>query len=267
MSEGATEMGHASHQGGAGSLRFQDRVAVVSGAAGGIGRAVGEALLSEGARLAALDLRRSDDMAEAAWFECDVSRPDSVRAAAERIQKILGAPDVVVHCAAVTVFKDTLSTTLEEFERIMRVNVFGAFLLTQAFAPAMRERRRGAIVHVSSITGIVGAPGLSAYSVSKGALITLTRTSALELAEYGVRVNCVCPASVDTPMLQASFDITPNPELARRLNIKRHPLGRLGTPEDVARFVLFLASDEAAWVTGGTHIVDGGASIARRWKE
>ena len=131
----------------------------------------------------------------------------------------------------------------------------------------MRERRSGSIVNLSSITGIVGSPGLSAYSASKGALIALTRTMALELAESNIRVNCVCPGSVDTPLLQASFDHAPDPSRARSLNIKRHPLGRIGTPDDVASLVLFLASDQASWITGGTYVIDGGATLARGWRE
>jgi 2-keto-3-deoxy-L-fuconate dehydrogenase len=131
----------------------------------------------------------------------------------------------------------------------------------------MRSKRSGAFVVMASITGLVGAPGLSAYAASKGALITLTRTLALELAEWQIRVNCVCPASIDTPLLRASFERTADAARARELNIKRHPLGRLGTAEDVANLVLFLASDEAAWITGGTYVIDGGASIARRWEE
>ncbi|MCP5114171.1 MAG: SDR family oxidoreductase [bacterium] len=212
--------------------------------------------------MASLDITSAGDS-----IQCDIQSADSVNAAARQVHDTFGAPDILVHSAAVNVFSDTMSTTEEQFNSVMRVNVLGAILLTQAFAPEMRERGRRAIVHVSSITGIVGAPGLAIYSASKGALITLTRTTALELAESGVRVNCVCPASVDSPMLQEAFDRQPDPRLAREANIKRHPLGRLGTPEDVARLVLFLASEEASWITGGTYVVDGGASIARGWRE
>ena len=106
---------------------------------------------------------------------------------------------------------------------------------------------------------------MAAYATSKGAIITFSRTLALEQAENGIRVNCICPASVDTPMLQASFDRTADPQSARINNIKRHPLGRLATPEDVANLVLFLASEESSFITGGTYVVDGGATLARRW--
>lgn len=247
--------------------RFEEQVAVVTGGAGGIGLAVARLLAAEGAHVAAWDLRAPEAGPEIHWFGCDVQDRTAVIRAAQDVRQRLGAPGIVVHCAAVNAFHDTLSVTETEFNTVMRVNVLSAFWLAQAFVPQMKERKRGSIVLVSSITGIVGAPGLSAYSASKGALITLTRTLALELAESGIRVNCVCPASVDTPMLRASFARHADPQAALEANTRRHPLGRLGTPGDVARFVLFLASDEAAWVTGGTHVVDGGALLARRWKE
>jgi 2-keto-3-deoxy-L-fuconate dehydrogenase len=172
-----------------------------------------------------------------------------------------GNIDVLVHCAAVSVFGKTLETSEEDFERVLRVNLLGAVNLVKAFDRQLQSG--GSIILIASINGIVGAPGLSAYAASKGALITLGRTLALELAERRIRVNSVCPASVDTPMLRASFDRQPNPSEARERNIVRHPLGRLGTPEDVANLVLFLASDESSWITGGTHQVDGGALINR----
>jgi NAD(P)-dependent dehydrogenase (short-subunit alcohol dehydrogenase family) len=249
------------------AARFRNRVALVTGAAGGIGLAVSRALAREGAVVAAVDLKAGPATEGVHWFCADVSRTETMRELARQVRHSLGDPSVVVHSAAVTAFLDTLATPYEEFERIQRVNVFSAYLLLQEFAPAMKQRGAGAFVLIASITGIVGAPGMSAYSVSKGALITLTRTAALELAEANIRVNCVCPASVDTPMLQASFDRHPDPALARELNRRRHPLGRLGTPEDVAHLVLFLASDEASWITGGTYVIDGGALLARRWKD
>jgi NAD(P)-dependent dehydrogenase (short-subunit alcohol dehydrogenase family) len=236
-------------------MRFQDKVAVITGSASGIGRACAEQFAMEGARVFGLDVA-----ADAAW-RCDVSRSNEVRTVASRVAEMVSRVDVLVHCAAVSAFGRTLETSEEDFERILRVNVLGAVNIVKAFDTRLGSG--SSIIFIGSINGIVGAPGLSAYAASKGALITLGRTLALELAERGIRVNNVCPASIDSPMLRASFDRQPDPDAARARNILRHPLGRLGTPEDVANLVLFLASNESSWITGGTHLVDGGALINR----
>jgi NAD(P)-dependent dehydrogenase (short-subunit alcohol dehydrogenase family) len=232
-------------------MRLQNKTAVITGAASGIGQACAERFAVEGARVFGLDIAATPP------WRCDVSRLGDVQAVAG----MTGNIDVLVHCAAVSVFGKTLETSEEDFERVLRVNLLGAVNLVKAFDRQLQSG--GSIILIASINGIVGAPGLSAYAASKGALITLGRTLALELAERRIRVNSVCPASVDTPMLRASFDRQPNPSEARERNIVRHPLGRLGTPEDVANLVLFLASDESSWITGGTHQVDGGALINR----
>jgi 2-keto-3-deoxy-L-fuconate dehydrogenase len=249
-------------------MRFVGRIVAVTGAASGIGAACVERFRAEGARVASIDVATpSAAYADVFSIHCDVSLADDVKQCAASIRESIGSPDIVVNAAAVSVFQDTVGTNEEQFHRVFDVNVLGVINVCRALAPAMKEERFGSIVNISSITGILGAPGLSAYSASKGAIITLTRTLALELAESNVRVNCVCPASVDTPMLRAGFERSGDPARARELNIRRHPLGRLGTPEDIASLVLFLASDEASWITGGTYVIDGGASIARRWKE
>jgi NAD(P)-dependent dehydrogenase (short-subunit alcohol dehydrogenase family) len=247
-------------------MRMDKQVVLVTGGAGGIGAATVARMVREGAKVASLD-RTSHQIEQVFTTTVDLNLPNELEDAADRVRSAVGDPDVVIHCAATSVFGDTVETADADLERIFRVNVGSAFRLGKIFAPAMQRKGRGAFVLLSSITGIVGAQGLSAYAASKGALITLTRTMALELAESGVRVNCVCPASVDTPLLRESFLRSPDPEAARERNRKRHPLGRFGTPDDVANLVLFLASEEASWITGGTYVIDGGASIARRWKD
>jgi len=247
-------------------MRMEKQVVLVTGGAGGIGAATVERMLLEGATVASID-KTAHEVGGAFTATVDLDLPNELELAADRVRGAIGDPDVVIHCAATSVFAETNETSDADMERIFRVNVGTAFRLSKLFAPAMQRKGRGAFVLLSSITGIVGAQGLSAYAASKGALITLTRTLALELAESGIRVNCVCPASVDTPLLRASFARTADPETARERNRKRHPLGRFGTPEDVANLVLFLASAEASWITGGTYVIDGGASIARRWKD
>jgi NAD(P)-dependent dehydrogenase (short-subunit alcohol dehydrogenase family) len=248
------------------SMRMKDKAVLITGGAGGIGKAAVLRMQREGARVASLD--RSPHQIEGVFTTTvDLDRAGDLEAAAASVRSAIGDPDVVIHCAAASVFGPTIDTAKADIEKIYRVNVVSAFELGHLFAPAMKAKGAGAFVLLSSITGIVGAPDLSAYAASKGALITLTRTMALELAESNVRVNCVCPASIDTPLLRASFERATDPAAARARNIKRHPLGRFGTPDDVANLILFLASDEASWITGGTYVIDGGASIARRWQE
>jgi 2-keto-3-deoxy-L-fuconate dehydrogenase len=258
-------------------MRLAGQVAIVTGGGSGIGRASAVRFAREGARVTVVDLDASAADAVAgeiareggAAFGVvgDASREDDVATMVERTVQAYGSPTVLVNSAAASSFGTLAESPVQELDRVMRVNVGSAWICARAVIPLMRAAGGGAIVNLSSITGIVGAPGMAAYSTSKGAIITLTRTLALELAEEGIRVNCICPASIDTPMLQASFDRQADPQAARGRNVKRHPLGRLGTAEDVANLALFLASDEAAFITGGTYVVDGGALLARRWQE
>jgi NAD(P)-dependent dehydrogenase (short-subunit alcohol dehydrogenase family) len=258
-------------------MRLAGKVAIVTGAGSGIGHASAVRFAREGARVAVVDLDASaaDAVAgeivreggAALGIVGDASREDDVATLVERTVQAYGAPTVLVNSAATSSFGTLAESPAQELDRVMRVNVGSAWICARAVIPLMRAAGGGAIVNLSSITGIVGAPGMAAYATSKGAIITLTRTLALELAEEGIRVNCICPASIDTPMLQASFDRQADPQAARARNVKRHPLGRLGTAEDVANLALFLASDEAAFITGGTYVVDGGALLARRWQE
>lgn len=230
-------------------MRLADKVAVVTGSASGIGQACVERFLAEGARVIGVDVDGES--------RCDVSRFEDV----QRVASTSSRADVLVHAAGISVPGRTLETTEADFERMWRVNFLGAVNLVKAFDGQLRSG--ASIIFISSINALVGAPGLSGYAASKGALLTLGHSLALELAERRIRVNTICPASIDTPMLRASFDRQPDPAAARARNILRHPLGRLGTAEDVANLALFLASDESSWITGSVHMVDGGALINR----
>jgi NAD(P)-dependent dehydrogenase (short-subunit alcohol dehydrogenase family) len=258
-------------------MRLAAKVAVVTGGGSGIGRAAALRFAHEGARVIVAD--RDGVAAEAAATEirrgggtaigvaADAAGEEDVARLIERTRHEFGAPTVLLNNAATTSFGTLVESPAAELDRVLGVNVRSAWVCARAVIPVMRDAGGGAIVNMASITGIIGAPGMAAYSTSKGAIITLTRTLALEEAEHRIRVNCICPASIDTPMLQASFDRLPDPGAARARNVKRHPLGRFGTPEDVASLALFLASDEASFITGATYVIDGGALLARRWQE
>jgi NAD(P)-dependent dehydrogenase (short-subunit alcohol dehydrogenase family) len=259
------------------SMRLANKVAIVTGSGSGIGRASALLFAREGAQVVVVDIDEKDaaQTAEDAKqsggsvlvLQADVSNQRSCASIVEKAVEAYGRVDILFNNAGVASFKPVIETDEAEIDRVLGTNVKSVFFLSQAAIPPMKRQGNGSIINNASITGIVGAPGMAAYATSKGAIITLTRTMALEHAEDGIRVNCICPASIDTPMLHQALGRTPDPDYALSQNIKRHPLGRLGTPEDIAYFALFLASDESSFVTGGTHVVDGGALIARGWRE
>ncbi|WP_129778595.1 SDR family NAD(P)-dependent oxidoreductase [Peristeroidobacter soli] len=234
---------------------------LVSGAAGGIGAAICYEFRRAGAVVIGLDV--SESSAADLSIICNVAEDASVRRATDLVRERKLRPTVIVHAAAICESGGTLQTSPIDFLRAYDVNVVGAVRLVQAFVPAMRERGEGSIVLVSSINSQFATPSLSAYAASKGALDNLTRTLSLELAPDGIRVNAVRPASIDTAMLRRGLATQEDPEAALARNIARHPLGRLGTPQDAAQLVLFLSTPQASWITGACIPIDGGASVTR----
>ena len=241
--------------------QLNGRVALVTGAASGIGAAIASRFQAEGARVAGLDV--------APGAVGDLGLTADVRSAAALEQALatatakLGAPDIVVHAAAASFAGGVLDTDPATFLDLYDVNVVGAVRLLQLCVPAMRSSG-GSVILLSSINADFATPTLAAYAATKAALNNLVRTAALELAPDNIRVNAIAPASIDTPLLRASFARTADPAAALAKNAERHPLGRIGTPEEVAELALFLASDRASWMTGSVHAIDGGASVTRR---
>jgi 2-keto-3-deoxy-L-fuconate dehydrogenase len=241
---------------------LEGSVALVTGAASGIGAAIVTRFRAAGARVAGLDV------APGSASDCDLIadlRSDAALAEAVAAMKAsIGTPDILVHAAAASFHGGTIETEAQVYADIYDVNVIGAVRLLKWCIPEMKIKGGGSVVLLSSINADFATPQLAAYAASKAALNSLMQTAALEFAPDKVRVNAIAPASIDTPALRASYARGGNPERARADNVTRHPLARIGTPEEVAELALFLASPRAAWITGSVYPIDGGARVTRR---
>jgi NAD(P)-dependent dehydrogenase (short-subunit alcohol dehydrogenase family) len=248
--------------------RLGGRAAIVTGAASGIGRATASLLAAEGAAVVAADIDEPGGRAVAAaivesggratFVRCDVTSAADAQSAVETAVATFGRLDMLVNNAGVLRRAEITRLSEDDWDRTMAVNVKSIYLLSRAAIPVMAAAGGGAIVNLGSGWGLSGGPRAVAYCASKGAVVNMTKAMAIDHGPQHIRVNCVCPGDTDTPMLRqeaADLGITVDEVIASSAT---RPLGRVGTPEDVARAVLWLASDEAGWVTGSILLVDGG---------
>lgn len=241
--------------------RFEGKVAVVSGAEGGIGGATVERLAAEGAEVWAAVLPGLEPPAGHPAVEVDVTEEDHWLAAFDAILETSGRIDVLVNSAGILGIGTAEDTSLEQWRRVLDVNLTGVFLGCRAAVGHMRRTGGGAIVNLSSFAGLRGLVGMVSYATSKGGVITLTQSLAKDHAADGIRVNAVCPGSVDTPMIAAVVAASDDPEERLARTTEGYLIERLGEPPEIAAAIAYLASDDASFITGQALPVDGGRTI------
>lgn len=253
-------------------MRLKDRVALISGSASGIGQAITELFATEGASTIGIDIDERGGLetrdgirsrgGRSVFCRTDVGSEVEVRAAVEKGIAEYGKIDVLANVVGIASEAPCHKMELSDWDRIIRVNLTSMFLTSKYVLPGMIERKYGSIVHMASVQGLLGLSGYPHYAASKGGIISMTRQMAREYAANGIRVNCIAPGTIETPLNRQVLERVPDPKALYAGWIKMHPLGRLGTPLEVARGALYLASDESSWVTGICLVIDGGLTAA-----
>jgi NAD(P)-dependent dehydrogenase (short-subunit alcohol dehydrogenase family) len=251
-------------------MKLKDRVAVITGSASGIGRASALEFAKAGATVVVADInlagaRETVKQIESAGgaavpVETDVSSPESVEALVEKTLQRFGKTHVLFNNAAIQVNKTVEDTTFEEWNREIGINLGGVFLCSKYFLPHLRATK-GCIVNMASVNGFFVEPLCAGYCATKGGIVALTKAMAIDHGKDGIRVNCICPGYIDAGLAWEYFELQPNPAESRKAAGKLHALGRIGQPEEVGRLAVFLASDDASFMTGSAVVVSGGFGI------
>jgi NAD(P)-dependent dehydrogenase (short-subunit alcohol dehydrogenase family) len=249
-------------------MRLANKTALVTGSGSGIGRAIACIFATEGARVFAVDLDEAaaaetrqliaGDGGEAESFGVDVSRGEDVRRMVAACLERFGRIDILCNNAGIGSTQTVVDTSEEDWDRVFAVNVRGIFLGCKHAIPQMIEAGGGIIINMASVAGLVGLKNRAAYCASKGAVISLTKATAVDYVRHNIRCVCICPGTVDSPWVGRLLDATPDPRAERAALTARQPMGRLGSPEEIAKAALYLASDDAAFITGSALVIDGG---------
>jgi NAD(P)-dependent dehydrogenase (short-subunit alcohol dehydrogenase family) len=252
-------------------VKFAGHVAVVTGAGSGIGRAIAQAFAQEQAKVVIVDWNREageraareiqESGLNAAYRHVDVSKSREVESLMEGVAQEYGRLDVLVNNAAIQILAQLVETKEEDWDRLHGVNLKGVFLCCKYAIPRIIASGGGAIINIASVLGFVGDPDLAAYCAAKGGVIALTKAAALGYGPKGVRLNCICPGDVDTPLFREYIEKDSDPERLRSEIFSKYALRRVAKPEDIARAAVFLASGDSSFVTGSTMVVDGGLTI------
>ncbi len=258
------------------SGRLQNQVAWISGAASGMGEATARRFANEGAAVALIDVQADrgrviakeiqDKGGRAIFIECDVRDEKQVKSSIDRTAAEFGGLQILVNCAGIVQVKQLHELDVKDWDRLMDINVKSIFLSVKHGIPHLRKNSRSYIVNIGSIGSFISQSSTPAYIASKGAVLQLSKSIALDYAADGVRCNCICPGITDTPMFREHMDKTPDPEAAIAQRLRRVPMGVSLTPDDIAKSVLYFSCEDSAGVTGTSLIIDGGYLAAAEWE-